>query len=280
MVNNKKFTRVLLIGCAILLVAVCLITIKIKTGERLLNENVLATSNYGDITVKNVNDYLKNLEVFFKKSFDFEKFSKDEKQIIVREVVNERILLKKAKDTNITSDKVYIERLNAISNNLLKEMFLERLIKENVTDDAVKVKYEELIKFLTDKKEYRVRHIVVKTEDEIKKVVLELETNTFEKLAEKYSIDASRENGGDLGYVAEGQIVKEFEDKIKEQPLNKMTKPFSTIYGWHIAIKEDERKAVIPTFESSKNLIKTNLITEFVKKYSQDNLKDSNIQFK
>jgi parvulin-like peptidyl-prolyl isomerase len=162
----------------------------------------------------------------------------------------------------------------------LKELFLERLIKENVTDEVVKERYDEQVAFLTGKREYKIRHIVVKTEDEIKKIISELRTNTFEKLAEKYSIDTSKENGGDLGYIVEGQTVKEFEDNIKEQPINKMTKPFQTTYGWHIAIKEDEREAVIPTFEDSKDSIKANLITEFVKKYSQNNLKDSNILFK
>jgi parvulin-like peptidyl-prolyl isomerase len=279
--DNKRNIFIYLTACIVVLVGIiCFMFIKINTTKRLLNESVLATSDYGDITVKDVKTYLKNLETFFKKSFDFNELSKEEMQIIIKEVVNERIILKKAKNTNITSDKKYIEKLNIISNNLLKEMFLEELINKNITDKTINDKYEELVKFLENKKEYKVKHILVKTEEEIKKVVSELKNNTFEKLAEKYYIDASKENGGDLGYVVEGKIIKEFEDNIKNQPLNRMTKPFATVYGWHIAIKEDERKAVVPTFEDSKDSIRANLITEFIKKYSQDNLNESNIQFK
>jgi parvulin-like peptidyl-prolyl isomerase len=251
-------------------------------NKTLPEDAVLATSDYGDVTMGDVKSYLENLEVFFKKSFEFDKLTKEEREIIIKEIVNERILVKKAKKTDITSSKQYVDKMNVISNNLLKELFLERLINENITEEKIKEKYNDLAMFLKGKKEYKVKHIVVKTEEEIKKVVAELrqKNSTFEKLAEKYSIDTSKDSGGDLGYIINGQTVEEFEEVIKKQPLNRMTKPFQTSFGWHVAIKEDERDAVIPTFEDVRDSIRMNLVTEFIKKYSQDNLKDSNIQFK
>jgi parvulin-like peptidyl-prolyl isomerase len=279
--DNRKMVFTIGVACAIFIVMVVyLVIMKVNPAKNPLDKDILATSNYGNITASDIKNYLKDLEVFFKRPFEFDKLSKEETQIIIREIVSGRALAKKAKDENITSDKVYTERLGIISNNLMREIFLDKLIAKNVTDAAIMDKYDEMVKFLADKMEYKVRHIVVKTEDEIKKVVYELRTNTFEKLAEKYSIDASKENGGDLGYVVEGQVVKEFGDVIKSQPLNRMTKPFSTVYGWHVAIKEDERKAVVPSFEESRDSIKASLTAEFIKKYSQDNLRESNIQFK
>jgi parvulin-like peptidyl-prolyl isomerase len=278
---GKKAVFTSLVFCiALLAAAVCFLAVKVAQTKKRLDESVIAASDYGDVTLRDIKNYLKNLENVFKKPFDFDKLTKEERETVAKEVINERVILKKAQRTNIASNREYANRLVVLGNNLLKEMFLEKLIKENVTDAKVEEKYGEMVQFLTGKKEYRVRHIVVKTRGEIDRVVSELRNSTFEKLAEKYSLDVSKNNGGDLGYVVEGQIVKEFEDAIKTQPVNRLTKPFETTYGWHIAIKEDERDAVIPSFEESKNSIRANLITEFIKKYSQDNLKESNIQFK
>ncbi|MDR0572208.1 MAG: peptidylprolyl isomerase [Rickettsiales bacterium] len=281
---KTKKTLLAFWGCcvAILLAVICLFVVKNIKNRTLSEDTILATSDYGNVTMGDVRSYLENLETFFKKSFEFDKLTREEQEIVIKEVVNERILVKKAKKTDITSSKQYVDKMNAISNNLLKELFLERLINENVTEEKIKEKYNDLTKFLNGKKEYRVKHIVVKTETEIKKVVAELrlKSNTFEKLAEKYSIDASKDSGGDLGYIVEGQTVGEFEEVIKNQPLNRMTKPFQTSFGWHVAIKEDERDAVVPTFDDVRDSLKMSLVAEFVKKYSQDNLKDSNIQFR
>jgi peptidyl-prolyl cis-trans isomerase D len=72
---------------------------------------------------------------------------------------------------------------------------------------------------------------------------------TFSSLAEKYSQDTgSKKQGGDLGWVTRGEMVKEFEDAIFVAKKGEITKPFKTKFGYHIAQIVDIDKEYKSTF--------------------------------
>jgi len=57
----------------------------------------------------------------------------------------------------------------------------------------------------------------------------------FEKLARLYSQDAqSRTNGGSLGWVNPGTLVPPFEEAARRLPLNVVSKPVQTRFGFHL----------------------------------------------
>ncbi len=255
--------------------------ILIKKNKKPLEDNeIFATYKGGVIYVKDIKNYLKKLENTFNQKIDINNLKTEEKKLVVDEIVNGRIILGLAKNSNIPKTEEYKNKLKEAEELLLKEMFLQNLIDKNVTEEAIKNKYEEVKKLVEGKKEYKVKQIVVKTKEDIQKVVKELKTKTFEEVAGKYSIDAGKENGGNLGYVLEGQTIPEFEKVLKAQPLNKLSEPFETKMGWHVLLKEDERNANVPDFNKTKDIIKTSLTTEFIRQYSLNNLKDKNIELK
>jgi peptidyl-prolyl cis-trans isomerase C len=51
----------------------------------------------------------------------------------------------------------------------------------------------------------------------------------------------SGQNGGDLGYFGRGQMVKEFEDAAFATPVNSVSEPVQTQFGWHL-IKVIDKK--------------------------------------
>lgn len=64
----------------------------------------------------------------------------------------------------------------------------------------------------------------------------------FAKMAKKYSLDsASAVKGGDLGWVNPGETVPEFEKTMNKLPLNQVSQPVKTQFGWHL-IEVLERK--------------------------------------
>jgi peptidyl-prolyl cis-trans isomerase D len=72
---------------------------------------------------------------------------------------------------------------------------------------------------------------------------------TFASLAEKYSADTgSKKQGGDLGWVTRGEMVKEFEDAVFAAKKGEITKPFKTKFGYHIAQVVDVEKEYKSTF--------------------------------
>ena len=107
--------------------------------------------------------------------------------------------------------------------------------------------------YLEDKKETtntqieerQVRHILIKTnaiitdkiaQDKILALKIRIENGEpFSNLARSHSDDTiSAASGGKLEWSSPGSFVPEFEDKIDTLPLNKISEPFFTQYGWHI----------------------------------------------
>lgn len=240
-------------------------------------KKLIATSDYGNVYYSDLEDYIGNLEKIFSKSIDIDKITKEEKTLIINEIVNQKKILSDAKKSGIEHSDEFASKLEKLKDDLVKEIYLKNLIEENVTDDAVKTKYFELKESLKDKNEYKVKHILVKTEPEIKNVVEELKSKSFEEVAKKYSIDTTAQNGGDLGIIVEGQTVKEFEEACKKAELNKVSKPFKTEYGWHVLLKTEQKSVVIPEFDAIKDNLKTELINTYIKNFSATNIQSANI---
>ena len=55
------------------------------------------------------------------------------------------------------------------------------------------------------------------------------------ELAAEYSDDPySKDSGGDLGAIGEGEMAQEFEDAVFAQDVDEISQPIKTIYGYHV----------------------------------------------
>ena len=274
--KNKKLIICLSVILLVVIAIVCYLKIK---NSSLKNEDVVATSKYGVVTVGDVKAYIGSLNNSFRQNFDFEKITDEEKELIIKEIINNRVIYQKARNLGIMTTQEYRDRVANFQINVAKEIYLNRIAGgDKITESQIKERYEKIKENLKDKTEYKVKHIVVKTKGEIEDVVKQLKTKPFATVAEKYSIDVSKNNGGDLGYIIEGQTVPEFEAIVKEIKLNTLSNPFQTKFGWHVLIKEDERPATVPSYEDSKNTVKEILMREIIKEDSDKNLKDSELK--
>ncbi len=57
---------------------------------------------------------------------------------------------------------------------------------------------------------------------------------SFAKLAEEYSIDGSRRQGGDLGLFSRGVMVREFEEAAFRLKIGEVSPVVKTQFGYHI----------------------------------------------
>ncbi|MDR2077500.1 MAG: peptidylprolyl isomerase [Rickettsiales bacterium] len=235
---------------------------------------VFATSKKGDVTVEDVKRYIRHFEKTFGKVVNMADLKKEEKKVLAGEIINNRIIMERAKASGVLRSRDYLERRD----NLIRGIFLENLIEKNISDDMIKSKYDELVKERTGKKEYELSHILVKTEADIHKVQEELKNRPFADVARELSIDNSRENGGALGWVIDGNFEKEFDEVIKNQQINVISKPFKTSFGWHVVLKKGVRNAVIPEFENAKNILRDILVREFLRDYEAKNIEDLDIK--
>ena len=122
----------------------------------------------------------------------------------------------------------------------------------------------------------KARHILLKpdevnTDEEVRVRIEQLEIRLrggedFATLARANSQDTlSAANGGDLGWLNQGDTVPGFEDAMDRLAPGEISRPVKSQFGWHI-IQVQERRTHDSTeeYERSKvrNLIKTRKYTE------------------
>jgi len=90
----------------------------------------------------------------------------------------------------------------------------------------------------------------------------------FAKLAEKYSNDpGSAKNGGDLGWIGRGSMVKPFEDALFNIPkVGDVAGPVRTQYGYHIIKLDGIRSPSTKPFSQ----VRDQLLAEYQKKQADD----------
>jgi len=79
------------------------------------------------------------------------------------------------------------------------------------------------------------RHILVQTQEECESIKKEIEGGTdFAEVAKKHSKCPSGQRGGDLGEFTPGQMVKEFDEVVFRDEVNKVHGPVKTQFGYHL----------------------------------------------
>lgn len=177
-----------------------------------------------------------------------------EKKAVLDEMVDRTLLAQRAESTGIDKDPEVQYLLRRVRENILVQAMIRRMLKENpITDDEVKQRFQKEVD-ATHKTEYRVRHILLKNEDEAKEVIQQLKggKTDFAKLARQKSIDVqSGKRGGELGsWINQGDVVPEFFTGVTGLKKGAVSAdPVKSDFGWHVIKVEDTRAAKIPTFE-------------------------------
>ncbi|WP_019673545.1 peptidylprolyl isomerase [Psychrobacter lutiphocae] len=100
--------------------------------------------------------------------------------------------------------------------------------------------------------QWKVRHILIQNDELHSDALVEQRINDlyeqlrhdadFAALAATYSDDpGSAGRGGSLDWVAQGQMVPEFEQMMLQTPVGDFSTPFKTQFGWHILKVEATR---------------------------------------
>ena len=181
------------------------------------------------------------------------------RQLILDELINREVLLQESKKLKLHKDKKVLAVLKQQKDNLLIQTVISRSpAAKEISEKEMKDVYDKQIGS-ADPKEFKARHILVKSEDEAKKLIKELNDGAnFEETAKKESTGPSGKNGGDLGWFSAAQMVPAFSQataKLKKGTHSQ--KPVKTRFGFHIIKLEDSRKRELPKFEAVKDQIRT-----------------------
>src|SRR5690606_25442803 len=165
---------------------------------------------------------------------------------------------------------------------LVRALMADYLEKHPVTDKDVETEYNEIKKAQADRKEYKLRHILVKEEKEAQDLIADIKGKkiSFEDAASKHSIDpGSGKNGGDLGWGPTSNYVPEFAQAAESLGKGKMTdSPVQTQFGWHIIQLEDTRPIQFPELAQVKPQLEEMLRQQKLAEYQQQLMDSAQIK--
>ena len=159
-----------------------------------------------------------------------------------------RLIVKEAESLGIDTTKKFKDELAGYRNQLAESYLTDK----GVSEELVKEAYERM------KYDVHASHILILSrpddmpEDTLKafKKALELMNRAkagedFAKLAKENSEDPSaKQNGGDLGFFSALRMVYPFESAAYNTPVNEISKPVRTKFGYHVIKVHAKRPSV------------------------------------
>ena len=177
------------------------------------------------------------------------------KETLTTMLVNMELVSQAAIKQGLDKTESFKKQAEFLKKRALQTEFFRKNVDEAITDADLQAVYDEQIGALPVRQQVKARHILVKTEDEAKDIIKELDGGAdFAELAKEKSTGPSGAQGGDLGYFGQGQMVPAFEAAAFALDKGKYTEePVKSDFGWHVILVEDKRDAPKPTLESVKD---------------------------
>lgn len=176
----------------------------------------------------------------------------DQKRVAaLSSIIDVKLLAADAGKEGLQDTADFKQRLAFLTDRELHNAYFKKHVVDAVTPDEVKARYDKEVAAITPEDEIHARHILVKTEEEAKAVIKDLDAGKdFVEIAKEKSTDPNKSEGGDLGYFAKGRMVPEFENAafaLKKGAYSK--EPVKTQFGFHVIKVEDKRKQQPPALE-------------------------------
>ena len=209
---------------------------------------------------------------------DFDKLPDPAKKQVLEQIINKKLLSKKALKDGIEKDAQYIEAIDKIKEDLAFQVWQKNEIDKLKFSDAEKKDfYEKNKEKFVVPENLEASHILVKTEAEAKEIIKQLDKATkkedkFTELAKTKSQDPAGKNGGYLGKFSADQMVPEFATAAKALAKGTYSKtPVKSQFGYHVIYLKDKIAGKSLSFaEVESNISQILLGNSYNKKVKED----------
>lgn len=208
---------------------------------------VIAKINGYPITLEDLNAEIDSFNAEIPADKSEEKIDSRDKKIsylkdgMVRKIILYQSALSKGFDKK--------EEVQKAIENFKQSILVAELVREETADieptsQEIEEYYNQFKEQMKDPEERRLREIVVSSEDQAKEILIELlKGNDFAAMAQEKSISATKNKGGDLGYIKKGTKFIQFDEAAFSPMLEagKTSNYFKGPDGYYIVKLEDKR---------------------------------------
>ncbi|MBL8839610.1 MAG: peptidylprolyl isomerase [Alphaproteobacteria bacterium] len=186
--------------------------------------------------------------------------------IMLERIIDMKLIAAAGRVDRLQEDAEVRRRVAQYEDRVIQEIYLTRAIATAVSDDAVRARVERLQRETPAVQQLRARHILVQNEAQAREVIGELQRGgDFAAIARARSMDpGGRQDGGDLGWFGEGDMVPEFyaaAARIADGQVG--ADPVRTQFGWHV-IKVEGRRSQAPQGDNLRDRVVSDLTQEAI----------------
>lgn len=232
-------------------------------GASTLDAKTYATVDGENITEADIATVIRDPRI------QFDKLPKAQQDKVIQQLVEKKLLTKKAFQSGVESLPAYKEAIAKLKKEIALEVWMQDQFKDiKVSDAEIKGFYQKNKAKFKQPEQYRARHILLKTDAAAKAVIADLnkagdKKAKFIELAKTKSTGPSGPNGGDLSWFTEKRMVPEFSNATKKLKKGTYTKsPVKTQFGYHVIYLEDTKPASTVSLKDANDKIKQALSQE------------------
>ncbi|MBL6664802.1 MAG: peptidyl-prolyl cis-trans isomerase [Rickettsiales bacterium] len=256
-----------------------------STNTHNTNKIIVSRFSTGIVTLKEAN---LELDKFIAKDpnlkgITFDNLSKDQQEIIIKEVIVNKLSVAEARKRNLDKEDNYVQAVDIFTTELLKQKLISNLSNKVRNEEYVKKKYNELAEELKTKKDIKIRYIALKEEKDAIKLYKILKENPriFSSQAKKKSIDkqTAKEGGSLGGFVLRDSLPAPIANYTKNMKKYEISKPIQVGDNWFLVKFEGDRPAKVEPFEKVKVSLAQQLAKKEVNEFVSNLLEQSKIKF-
>jgi peptidyl-prolyl cis-trans isomerase C len=247
------------------LISISILSAIFATSAAFAEDKVVATVNGTSITQTALDEITEMMKLSRRAAGEL---SSNEllDDLIITEVVRQEAAKAKLTDRDDVKQKIkdFTDRL------ILSVWSQDKLKTLKISDEELKAAYDKRMESQA-KEEYKARHILLKTVEEAKAVIVELKKGTdFAELAKTKSTGPSSSKGGDLGWFAPSAMVAPFADVVEKMAKEAISEtPVKTEFGYHVIKLEDKRPIKLPSFDTVKPQLQRVIEQKKMREYVQ-----------
>ncbi len=178
-------------------------------------------------------------------------------EAIVQSVLRRKLLATEAQRRRLDVEPSVATQVVRATDAVLAEAEVSReAATVDTGDTAVQRFYQSHADDFRSAPRRKVRHIVVATEAEAKAARAAIAAGaTFEAVARERNTDTTKATGGDLGWMAQGSMVKAFDETVFATGRGTISAPVQTAMGWHLVLVEDLDPGSLPPLALTRDRV-------------------------
>ena len=221
---NKRFLYSII--CIFCIIGIALLYIQSCSGKMDNTEVVARVGN----TILTRNTMIERMS--------WEGFRPGQESDFVERWVNRELLFQESKRLGLDRHDELKWELELVEKEFVIQKLLERMFAEKIriTENEILAYYEQnKNQFIVEEDEIRILHILTKNREDAVLAHQEIRAGKlFQEVAQDRSIGIFRENGGDIGYIRQGDVSIEIWRKARSLNEDQLSAIFRSSHGYHV----------------------------------------------